>query len=113
MDAERVSAWAVSTVVASRPDLCDEVRPRVLVPIRGVNAQLLHRSCSSTNGVDAQTRQGAPAKTRYRYMHACAQVARGELAGRGGPLMAIMALLRPGGTDQGLGGRFRWGQRVL
>ena len=26
---------------------------------------------------------------------------------------AIMALLLPGGTGQGLGGRFRWGQRVL
>ena len=55
------------------------------------------------------------------------QVARGEFAARGGPLMnteyrieyrksplmAIMALLRPGGIDQGLGGGFRWGQRVL
>eukprot|EP01043_Picozoa_sp_COSAG02_P055898 COSAG02_NODE_6552_length_3500_cov_56.166422_1_plen_64_part_00 len=36
-------------------------------------------------------------------------------AAESGPLMAIiiMALLRPGGTDQGLAGRFRWGQRVL
>ena len=34
-------------------------------------------------------------------------------AARAGALMAIMALLLPGGTDEGLGGRFRWGQRVL
>ena len=34
-------------------------------------------------------------------------------AARAGVLMAIMALLLPGGTAQGLGGGLRWGQRLL
>ena len=55
--------------------------------------------------------QGAPALIRgackITKMTKCAR------APKSGPLMAIMALLLPGGTAQGLGGGFRWGQRLL
>ena len=54
----------------------------------------------------AQTRQGAPALIRTMQNDKC------RARAKSGPLMAIMTLLRPGGTAQGLGGRFRWGQRV-
>ena len=57
-------------------------------------------------GTDAQTRQGAPALIRTMQNDKC------RARAKSGPLMAIMTLLRPGGTAQGLGGRFRWGQRV-
>ena len=46
-----------------------------------------------------QTRQGAPA----RAVHAKSQNRQNARAAKTGPLMAIMALLRPGGTAQGLG----------
>ena len=46
----------------------------------------------------AQTRQGAPALIRS--LHA----PKNARAAKSGPLMAIMALLLPGGTSQGLGG---------
>jgi len=55
----------------------------------------------------AQTRQGAPALIRTM------QNPKNARAPKSGPLMAIMALLLPGGTSQGLGGGFRRGQRVL
>ena len=61
-----------------------------------------------TRGGDgAQTRQGAPALIRTMQNDKC------RARAKSGPLMAIMTLLRPGGTAQGLGGGFRWGQRPL
>ena len=46
-------------------------------------------------------RQGAPALTRYM------QNPKNARAPKSGPLMAIMALLLPGASAQGLGGGFR------
>ena len=46
----------------------------------------------------AQTRQGAPALIRTMQNDKC------RARAKSGPLMAIMTLLRPGGTAQGLGG---------
>ena len=45
--------------------------------------------------------------------HRIAHHPKNARAPKSGPLMAIMALLLPGGTSQGLGGGFRRGQRVL
>ena len=61
----------------------------------------------SERAAAAQTRQGAPALIRTMQNDKC------RARAKSGPLMAIMTLLRPGGTAQGLGGGFRWGQRVL
>ena len=76
-------------------------------PVHALKQPLATRRRSFRRSRRAQTRQGAPALIRTMQNDKC------RARAKSGPLMAIMALLRPGGTAQGLGGGFRWGQRVL
>ena len=71
---------------------------------RGVKMDACGRArCVRANRTDPPGRPSTDPD--YACMSMCLGVGRARrISGRGGALMAIMALLRPGGTDQGLGG---------